>query len=106
MEVKAAKVSKDHSAFTERSLALDRSNIETQETLKKDFHTKYQQMIADKQALIDQHHAALKQRIDELAARDTRYIADLNKQDQAHKDTIKLLEDRQSVQLKDLSDQL
>lgn len=110
MEVKAAKVSQDHNTslkdVTDRNLTLDRSNIEAQEILKKDFQTKHQQMIAEKQSLIDQHNVALKQRIDELAARDTKYVADLNKQDQTHKDTVKLMDNRHVVQLKDLSDQL
>jgi len=65
--------------------------------LKKDFHAKHQQLIAEKQALIEEHHAALKQRIDELAARDSKYSADLKKQDQSHKDTVKQMEDRHAV---------
>jgi hypothetical protein len=83
MEVKAAKVSQDHNTalkgVTDKNLTLDRSHLDAQETLKKDFHTKHQQIIVEKQALIDQHHGALKQRIDELAARDTKYTTDLNK---------------------------
>ena len=35
-------------------------------------------MIAEKQALADAHNVALKQRIDDLAARDAKYTADLN----------------------------
>jgi len=57
--------------------------------LKDDFLKKYQLIVTEKQVQIDAHNAALKQKIDELAARDTRYLADLQKRDQDYISTVR-----------------
>ena len=82
LESKASKVSQEHTQslklVSESNLSLDKSNLTAHEALKKDFHSKHEKLIADKQALADAHNVALKQRIDDLAARDAKYTADLN----------------------------
>ena len=57
---------------------MDKSNLTAHEALKKDFLIKHENLIAEKKALADAHNVALKQRIDDLAARDAKYTAELN----------------------------
>ena len=105
MEQKLAKASQDYTAElksqSDSRTVLEKDNLTAQGALKDDFLKKYQLNVSEKQALIDSHNEALKQRIDELAARDARYIGDLQKKDQDQKITVRQLEERHAAQLKE-----
>lgn len=105
MEQKLAKASQDYTtelkSQSDSRTLLDKDNVTAQGVLKDDFLKKYQLIVTEKQVQIDAHNAALKQKIDELAARDTRYLADLQKRDQDYISTVRQLEERHAAQLKE-----
>lgn len=101
LEAKAAQTLKDHNealkALNEVHISKENANLETQNTLKKAHTDRANQMIkerADEQAT---HQAVVKAKADELAARDARYVLDLQKWDQVLKDTIKEKETRHAA---------